>query len=1253
MKKTVVRLLIIAVITIISVVIYGYCSDNVYAASTSYDIESIDDSKYPGFKSALEDVKSRHPNWKIKLYYTGLNWNDVIDAENTGHHESPKSLIYDTYSIGWRCPICGDEKFDVSGRYYCASKEAIEYMMDPRNSLDDAYIFQFQDLSSSAGDRESIEKMVEGTFLNKPSYIDAIMEAAQNESISPFHLVARIRQEQGTNGIGSMNGYPYRTESGEFVVVYNLFNINVSGNDTEAGLLAGAKYAYEQGWTTAEASILGGAKFLKEGYLDVGQSTLYFQKFDVIEQGGLYNHQYMQNIRAANDEGNSMYQSYRTSGILDGTFEFTIPLYENMPSTPASRPSDNYRGTINTQLLDINAIEGNGGEFISGNVYIAEWINNQCRTPMDLPKLTLKSTDGKVSKDVFVSHIDGIEYYFDVNIESLDLNKEYYIEAELTTEQNTSLEQDKTQRISLSDKILQEGYKGRTIKIVNNKIIFSEGPYEGNINTELLDLNIIQNSAGDNYISGNIYIAEWVGINCNTPKGMPEVWIKSTDGTVNEKAYVSYQDGIEYYFDKDIEEFDLSKQYYIEAKLVSEENIASEEARTQHVSVSDGTIGDFVGKNITVIAENNTLKLMYEGNINTQLLDINLIESNGDNYISGRIYIAEWIENECETPTTLPALYLKSTDGTVNLSMYVSYQSGIEYYFDKNIEGLDVNKEYYLEAQLTNENNTSQNKIQIVSIPNQEIGRNDPIVLEAKDNKIKITDSSLYYGTINTDLYEMNILQNASGDNYISGRIYIAEWVNGECRTPSTTPRMYLKSTDGTINLSMYVSYQNGIEYYFDKDIEGLDTSKEYYIEAELTNPKNQAEEESKKQRANITPQGEIGQCTNGNKVIVEDNIIKLVNEDTYYGTINTELHEINIIQNAAGDNYISGKINIAEWVNEECRTPSTTPNMYLKSTDGAVNLSMYVSYQNGIEYYFDKNIEGLDTSKEYYIEVELTNPKNQASEGEKKQTAKITPQGEIGQCTNENKVIVENNIIKLVNEDAYYGTINTELYEMNIIQNAAGDNYISGRIYIAEWVNGECRTPSATPKMYLKSTDGIVNLSMYVSYQNGIEYYFDKDIEGLDISKEYYIEVELTNPNNQAPEGEKKQTAKITQQGEIGLCTNGNRIIVEENNITINKNEPVVQDIQIEKERVKENEDSQEVTETTETEMQQDKLIDESNLENETESTKESTHENEEESDSDNNKEDDKVYDELLQDDNKTNINMTKNENQTENMKD
>ena len=41
----------------------------------------INTSKYKGYKEALQKLQQQHPNWTIKLVYTGLKWDDVLDAE--------------------------------------------------------------------------------------------------------------------------------------------------------------------------------------------------------------------------------------------------------------------------------------------------------------------------------------------------------------------------------------------------------------------------------------------------------------------------------------------------------------------------------------------------------------------------------------------------------------------------------------------------------------------------------------------------------------------------------------------------------------------------------------------------------------------------------------------------------------------------------------------------------------------------------------------------------------------------------------------------------------------------------------------------------------------------------------------------------------------------------------------------------------------------------------------------------------------
>ena len=223
--------------------------------------------------------------------------------------------------------------------WYRASRGAIAYMMDPRNSLDDEYVFQFQDLTSSAGSYNDIAKMIDGTFLTKyknfstDSIIKAILESSQRYHISPYHIVSRILQEQGSDGRGELTEYHYENR-----FVYNLFNIGATGSSDKEIIENGARRALAEQWFTPEACIRGSVKFLNTGYFEKGQTTLYFQKYNVVNKNQLYHNQYMQNIRAANDEGKRIAEDYKKNGFINSQFEFIIPVYENMPTKACASP---------------------------------------------------------------------------------------------------------------------------------------------------------------------------------------------------------------------------------------------------------------------------------------------------------------------------------------------------------------------------------------------------------------------------------------------------------------------------------------------------------------------------------------------------------------------------------------------------------------------------------------------------------------------------------------------------------------------------------------------------------------------------------------------------------------------------------------------------------------------------------------------------------------------------------------------------
>lgn len=127
--------------------------------------------------------------------------------------------------------------------------------------------------------------------------------------------------------------------------IYNFYNIGAYGdNPVLRGLAAAAGYVDDLDgtpWNTRYKAIVNGASFVANGYINRGQDTLYYQKFDVDSNTTYYNrysHQYMTNILAPASESLSTYRSYKSLGILNKKLVFKIPVFNSMPTSNTSHP---------------------------------------------------------------------------------------------------------------------------------------------------------------------------------------------------------------------------------------------------------------------------------------------------------------------------------------------------------------------------------------------------------------------------------------------------------------------------------------------------------------------------------------------------------------------------------------------------------------------------------------------------------------------------------------------------------------------------------------------------------------------------------------------------------------------------------------------------------------------------------------------------------------------------------------------------
>lgn len=350
LKKMLANIIILTMITYILSSILIQNKSLAVTQSTSTDINSIDSSKYPGVKEKIQALQKKYPNWKFKILYTGLDFNEVIANEYTGHGKSPKNLIYKSanYQGAWICSICKERIYD-NGNWRCASEEAIKYMMDPRNSINESDIFQFEELTKTETDINTIKNMTTGTFL--AGYEQAIIDTSNSNNVNACYIVARLIQEQGKTGTVLTSGKGY---NGQYVGYYNAFNRGASGNSTEAILLNGLATAQKYGWTSLEKSISGGIDFIANQYIHKGQNNLYLQKFDVEATNGLYSNQYMQNLMAAENEGLTLKNTYINTNSMSSAHTFIIPVYENMPKADCVRPSTSGTSNVTTDLVRVN-----------------------------------------------------------------------------------------------------------------------------------------------------------------------------------------------------------------------------------------------------------------------------------------------------------------------------------------------------------------------------------------------------------------------------------------------------------------------------------------------------------------------------------------------------------------------------------------------------------------------------------------------------------------------------------------------------------------------------------------------------------------------------------------------------------------------------------------------------------------------------------------------------------------------------------
>ena len=253
------------------------------------------------YASKLAALHAIHPNWLFYPSFTGgstagMDFSYAVSGEaevvSTNAINSSNTSLRSTRDGAYRN---GEWLYVAGNGWYAASEQTIAFYMDPRNFLDESHIFMFENLGYNEKTQtpDVINKILAPTFMKNPftcidgvylcvagthAFTDTFLETGKSKSVSPVHLATRVIQEQGSGGSVLSLGLGYNDE---YKGYYNFFNIGASGATDAEVIVNGFKYAVARKWNNQYASIFEGSSLIASNYITRGQSTRYYQKFNI------------------------------------------------------------------------------------------------------------------------------------------------------------------------------------------------------------------------------------------------------------------------------------------------------------------------------------------------------------------------------------------------------------------------------------------------------------------------------------------------------------------------------------------------------------------------------------------------------------------------------------------------------------------------------------------------------------------------------------------------------------------------------------------------------------------------------------------------------------------------------------------------------------------------------------------------------------------------------------------------------------
>lgn len=184
--------------------------------------------------------------------------------------------------------------------WYRPTNSQVKSAMNPTTIFNSkTQIYQMLNLGKYQGisvDRLNLILKGKGTLAGQGK---AFADGCKKYNINEIYLIAHALLESG-NGTSNFASGRYG--------MYNYFGIGAYDNNPNNAIA----FAKRRGWTTPAKAIIGGAKFVRQDFINVGQNTLYRMRWNPKHPG---THQYATDIRWCSNQASTIYSYYKKIGL--------------------------------------------------------------------------------------------------------------------------------------------------------------------------------------------------------------------------------------------------------------------------------------------------------------------------------------------------------------------------------------------------------------------------------------------------------------------------------------------------------------------------------------------------------------------------------------------------------------------------------------------------------------------------------------------------------------------------------------------------------------------------------------------------------------------------------------------------------------------------------------------------------------------------------------------------------------------------